>query len=70
MQTKQLPSNPLPLKLAARCLRVPPTWLRDEVAAGRLPGLAAGRTLLIHVPTVARLLGARAKSEKGGADGR
>ena len=63
MSTKPLPSDPLPLNLAARCLRVPARWLRDEVEAGRLPGLRAGRAVLVHAPTVARILAERAKGE-------
>jgi len=61
MENKRLPSEPLPLNQAARCLRVPAQWLREEVEAGRLPGLKAGRAILLHVPTVARLLAERAK---------
>ena len=56
-----LPDVPLPLNRAARCLSVPPTWLRSEVEAGRLPGLQAGKAILIHVPTVAALLKERAQ---------
>lgn len=64
MATKQLPSEPLPLNLAARFLRVPARWLRDEIEAGHIPALVAGRSVLIHVPTVAAKLTERAK---GGA---
>lgn len=59
----QHPADPLPLNLAARCLRVPASWLRDEVNAGRIPALVAGRSMLIHVPTAAALLAERAKRE-------
>lgn len=62
MVTKTLPSEPLPLNLAARCLRVPAQWLRGEVDAGRVPALVAGRAVLIHVPTVANLLAKRARA--------
>lgn len=55
------PNEPVPLNLAARCLRVPARWLRDEVEAGRLPGLIADKAILLHVPTVARMLAERAK---------
>ena len=65
MDTKRLPSNPLPLNLAARCLRVPARWLRDEIEAGRIPALIAGRSVLVHVPTVTALLTERAKGESG-----
>lgn len=63
MVTKQLPPDPLPLNSAARFLRVPARWLRDEIEAGRIPALIAGRSVLVHVPTAARILAARAKSE-------
>lgn len=69
MVTKQTPSDPLPLKLAARCLRVPARWLREEIEAGRIPALIAGRSVLVHVPTVAGLLMQRAKAETGGSRG-
>ena len=65
MVTKQLPTDPLPLNLAARCLRVPALWLRTEIDAGRLPALIAGRSVLVHVPTVAAKLAERAKGESG-----
>jgi len=61
MENKPQLSEPLPLNQAARCLRVPAHWLRDEVEAGRIPGLKAGRVILVHVPTVAQLLAERAK---------
>lgn len=60
------PAEPLPLNRAARCLHVPAHWLRDEIEAGRLPGLRAGRVILVHVPTVVTLLADRAR--KGAAD--
>ncbi|MEM6853731.1 MAG: hypothetical protein AAF593_04910, partial [Planctomycetota bacterium] len=64
------PSDPLPLPRAARCLGVPPAWLRDEIDAGRLPALIAGKAVLVHVPTVAQLLGERAKRGEGVDDAR
>ena len=57
--------EPLPLNKAARYLCVPARWLRDEIEAGRLPGLCAERTILVHVPTVAKLLAERAKIGEG-----
>ncbi len=63
MDTKSLPSDALPLNVAARCLRVPARWLRDEIEAGRIPALIAGRSVLVHVPTVAALLAERARRE-------
>lgn len=70
MVTKQLPSDPLPLNMAARCLRVPARWLRSEIEAGRIPALIAGRSVLVHVPTVAVLLAQRARGESGVARGK
>jgi hypothetical protein len=61
MVIKQLPSDPLPLNLAARFLRVPARWLRDEIEAGRLPALVAGKCVLLHLPTIAPMLAERAK---------
>ena len=60
----KLTHEPVPLNIAARCLRVPARWLRDEIEAGRVPALIADRAILIHVPTVARLLADRAAREK------
>lgn len=65
MESTRHPSELLPLSKAARCLSVPTRWLRDEVEAGRLPGLRAGRAILIHVPTLAQLLADRAKAGEG-----
>ena len=65
MTTNPFPSDPLPLNIAARCLCVPKLWLLDEIEEGRLPALVAGRSVLVHVPTVAALLAERAKSESG-----
>lgn len=62
------PDEPLPLNKAAHCLRVPVGWLREEVEAGNLPGLKAGRVILCHVPTLAKELTRRAKTETAKAD--
>lgn len=64
MHRRTHPNEPLPLHIAARRLRVPAQWLREEVEAGRLPALRAGRAILIHVPTVASVLAERAKAER------
>lgn len=64
MSNTQLPSEPLPLSTAARCLCVPTGWLRAEIEAGRIPALIAGRSVLVHVPTVLPLLTERAKTER------
>ena len=63
MTTRVYSSEPIPLNLAARCLRVPARWLREEIEAGRIPALIADRSVLVHVPTVARILTDRAKRE-------
>jgi hypothetical protein len=55
-------TSAVPLNYAASYLRVPVRWLREEVNAGRVPALMAGRAVLIHVPTVAALLSERARS--------
>jgi hypothetical protein len=52
-----------PLGSAARMLRVPASWLRQEAVAGRVPHLAAGKRLLFDVPTVARILQRRATKD-------
>ncbi|MCA9274232.1 MAG: hypothetical protein KDA31_14445 [Phycisphaerales bacterium] len=57
------PEDPTPLSTASRYLRVPARWLREEIEAGRIPALIAGRSVLIHIPTVASLLSERAKRE-------
>ena len=48
--------GPVPLAEASRILGVPPKWLRSEIIAGRLPGVQADKTCLVHVPTIARIL--------------
>ena len=65
MESRSHSTDPLPLNLAARCLRVPARWLREEIDSGRIPALVAGRSVLVHVPTVAALLAERAKGETG-----
>ncbi|MEQ9453827.1 MAG: hypothetical protein RLN76_04450 [Phycisphaeraceae bacterium] len=65
MEKTPIPSDPLPLNRAARYLSVPAGWLREEVEDGRLPGLKAGRVILVHAPTIARLLRERAMGQEG-----
>jgi hypothetical protein len=65
MPRKHFPTTPIPLNLAARCLRVPARWLRGEIEAGRIPSLRADTAILVHVPTVAALLTERARSGEG-----
>lgn len=55
------PTKPVPLNVAARCLRIPARWLREKIIAGRLPALIADSAILVHVPTVATLLTEQAK---------
>jgi len=51
----------LSLPHAARRLRVPAQWLRDEALAGRVPVLRIGRRLLFNVDAVRAALLERAK---------
>ena len=51
----------LSLPHAARRLRVPVQWLRDEALAGRIPVLRIGRRLLFNVDAVRAALLERAK---------
>lgn len=60
--------EPIQVGRAARALGVPAHWLRAEIEAGRLPGLRAGRTIIVHVPTIAKRIAARAA--EGGRDAR
>lgn len=66
VNNEEYPEQAVPVNVAARCLRVPAAWLRGEIEAGRLPGLHAGRAILVHVPTVVDLLTARAAQAAGG----
>jgi hypothetical protein len=68
MKNTTYPTDPLPLNLAARCLRVPAQWLRDEITSGNLPALVAGKSVLVHVPTVAAILVERAKEKRANRD--
>lgn len=70
MAEYEQPPEPLPLNVAARCLRVPARWLREEVEAGRIPALIAGTAILIHVPTVLPMLAERAKATQQNGGGR
>ena len=65
MEHHRTPPETIPLNLAARCLRVPALWLRAEIEAGRIPGLVAGRKVLVHIPTVSALLTKRAQEGTG-----
>jgi hypothetical protein len=65
MQKPHFPTEAVPLATAARWLRVPARWLREEIEAGRLPGLVADRAVLVHVPTIVEMLSDRAKAGEG-----
>jgi hypothetical protein len=54
----------IPLGATACRLRVTAAWLKAEVEAGRIPCLRAGKRLLFHEPTVARILAARARRRR------
>jgi len=54
--------RPIPVNRAARLLNIPVGWLRAEVEGGRLPGLKAGRALLVDLPTIADRLAERART--------
>ena len=69
MHGSHYPSEPVPLNIAARCLRVPARWLREEIESGRLPALCAGRVHLVDVATLARLLAERARAERRAGGG-
>ena len=60
MTQRQQLVAPVPLNVAARILRVPVRWLREEILAGRIPGLIAGSRILVHVPTASAVLSKRA----------
>ena len=62
MQLPHQSKEAVPLRIAARSLRVPAHWLRQEIEAGRLPALSAGKVVLVHVPTVRRMLDHRART--------
>ena len=68
MEQKEYPKEAVPLNVAARHLRVPAVWLRDETEAGKLPALIAGSKVLVHLPTVALLLAERATTFEGGVE--
>jgi hypothetical protein len=58
---------------AARLLRIPPAWLREEAEAGRLPHLRAGKAILFDINLIESLLLERARqpvprAEEGRAD--
>jgi hypothetical protein len=59
----ELPARPTVWTLAAFAARVgvDAAWLREELAAGRLPGAVAGRTWLVDPEAVEAALLARAR---------
>ena len=50
------------LRRASGRLGVPLSWLRDEAAAGRVPTLKTGRSVLVNIELVERLLDERAEA--------
>jgi hypothetical protein len=54
-------SQLVPLRHAARWLRVPFAWLRNEAEAGRVPCLRAGKTFLCDPQAVEAALLERAR---------
>jgi hypothetical protein len=56
-ETSQL----VPINVAARWLRVPARWLRDEADAGRIPHLRAGKAVLCDAAAVEAVLLERAR---------
>lgn len=53
----------LPLELVARRVRVTARWLRDEIDAGRIPHLRAGRRVLLDPEIVEAALLRRARGD-------
>jgi hypothetical protein len=60
-------SRLVPISVAARWLRVPVKWLRDEAEAGRIPCLPAGKAILCDFAAVEAALLERARQGKGDA---
>lgn len=56
-------TNPHLLRVAARELGVPSSWLRAEAEKGAIPCLQAGKQLLFDISLVRRILLERARSE-------
>ena len=57
-----------PLRIAARELDVPATWLRREADAGAIPCLRAGNVLLFDLTHVRQLLLERARQTPTGEE--
>ena len=58
-------SQLVPLRVAARWLRVPAAWLQAEAEAGRVPALRAGHTYLCDLAAVETVLLERARRPAG-----
>lgn len=56
MQVIQSRNFAEPISQAARQIGVPTKWLSQEVKEGRMPGVKAGNTTLVHVYTVRKIL--------------
>jgi hypothetical protein len=65
MEPTQFTFPVLPLNRAARKLGVPARWLRDEIQAGRIPGLRAGTKVVVNLEVVANILAERATEHSG-----
>jgi hypothetical protein len=59
------PPQLVPLRVAARWLRVPTAWLRAEAEAGRIPCLRAGAAILCDPAVVETALLDRARTTCG-----
>jgi len=55
--------QPFPLRVAARDLGVPASWLREQALAGAIPCLRAGSSLLFDLQLVRRILLERARGQ-------
>jgi hypothetical protein len=53
----------VPLNRAARRVGVPPGWLRQEAAAGRVPCLRAGHRFVFEVDSLATALATRIRQQ-------
>jgi hypothetical protein len=56
-----VPSQLVPLRVAARWLQVPAAWLQAEAEAGRVPALLAGKIFICDFPAVEDALLERAR---------
>jgi hypothetical protein len=52
MFNSKKPKQPVPVRIAARWLKVPVSWLTQQAREGRIPAIIAGRTILVEVALV------------------